>query len=109
MMILNFAFEPFSRFSKSLSWSAPRNVRLGSRIVSRQACDTGFDSDGVIAENTLRTRCGAVGARSGAFVSGLLHTPFVTALAERNERSSRKKTSAFLPQRKLRKRPVLAL
>src|SRR5215213_10050801 len=100
MTTLNFAFDAFTALVKRVYWSCPSSVWFGLLIASRHDCDTGWASDGVTIANTFRTRCGAVGARSGAFVSGLMHES--SAFAVRNERSSRKKTSAFLPHLKLR-------
>src|SRR4051812_47333831 len=100
MTILNRAVDFLTALVKRLYWAAPRNVVFGLRIAARHAGDTGFDSDGVRAANTFRTRCGAVGARSGAFVSGLSQTWLALDFGDRNERSSRKKTSAFLPHLK---------
>src|SRR4051812_38243770 len=102
MMILNFAVDAFTAFVKRVYWAAPSIVVFGLWIASRHAGDTGCASDGVTIANVLRTRCGAVGARSGLPVSGLLHTPVALAFGDRNERSSRKNTSAFLPHRKVR-------
>src|SRR4051794_27230193 len=89
---------------KRLYWREPRKVRLGLRIAARQAGETGWLSPvaGRAAPNTVRVDCGAVGARSRRWVCGLLQTPPADALAERKERSSRKNSSRFLPQRKLR-------
>src|SRR4051795_11400672 len=100
MMILNLAVDAFTAFVKRVYWAEPSIVVFGLWIASRHACGTGRASDGVTIANVLRTRCGAVGARSGAFVSGLMQAS--SALGDRNERSSRKKTSAFLPHLKLR-------
>src|SRR3954462_10532004 len=102
MMILNLAVDAFTAFVKRVYWAAPSIVEFGLWIASRHACEPGRDSDGVTIAKVSRTRCGAVGARSGAFVSGLLHTPPASAFDDRNERSSRKKTSAFAPHLKLR-------
>src|SRR4051794_9893152 len=102
MMILNFAVDFFTALVKRLYCADPSIDVLVLRIAARQAGDTGFDSDGVRAANTLRTRCGAVGARSGSFVSGLSHTWLALAFDDLKERSSRKNTSAFLPHLKLR-------
>src|SRR3954469_154028 len=97
MMILNVASDFFSALVKRAYWLAPSIDRSALRIVSRHCGDTGFASDGISSANVLRLLCGAVGARSGWPVSGLLQTPLALALGDRNERSSRKKTSAFLP------------
>ena len=81
----------------------PSMVRFGLLIASLQAWDTGCVSDGISARRALRVLAGAVGARSGwPGVSGLSQTPFAEALALRNDRSSRKKSSRFLPQRTVR-------
>ena len=76
---------------KAAYCAAPSIVRAGSFSAARQAGGTGFRSPGARSANASRTACGAVGARSPP------HTPF--ALALRNERSSRKKSSRCLPQR----------
>src|SRR4051812_6321220 len=102
MTILNLAVDFFTASVKRLYCADPRNVLFGSRIASRQACDTGFENEGTSNAKKLRMRCGAVGARSGAFVSGLLQTVVALTFWSRKDRSSRKNTSAFLPQRKLR-------
>src|SRR4051794_17006309 len=104
MTTLKRAVDLLTAALKRASWRLPRKVRFGLRIVARQAGETGWLSpvDGNTAPNTLRVPCGAVGARSGLCVWGLSQTWFASALAERKERSSRKKTSRFLPQRKLR-------
>ena len=65
-------------------------------------CETGFASEGMNGANAFRVDCGAVGARSGSSVPGMSHAPPKSAFAERNERWSRKKSSRFLPQRKVR-------
>src|SRR3954452_21574000 len=102
MMILNFAFDAFTAFVKRVNCAEPSIVVFGLWIASRHCCETGRASGGVTIANVSPTRCGAVGARSGAFVSGLLHTPPALALGDRNERSSRKNSSAFEPHLKLR-------
>src|SRR2546423_10886854 len=100
MTTFHFAVEDLTAFRKVLSCSWPSIVRWGLLMASRHACDTGCDSDGVIAAKLLRVLCGAVGARSAdPGVDGLSQTPFADALALRNERSSRKNSSRFLPQR----------
>ena len=104
MTTFQVAFEALIAVHEALRAGAlPSIVRFGSLIASRQACgDRVARATGSSAANALRVRCGAVGARSGAPVAGLSQTPFAEALALRNERSSRKKISRFLPQRKLR-------
>src|SRR5512132_1165810 len=102
MTTFHFAFDDLTAFKKSLYCLVPSIVRFGLLIVLRQACETGCESDGTSAANALRTFCGAVGARSGWLVDGLLQTPFADAFALRNERSSRKKIWRFLPQRSVR-------
>src|SRR3989304_1006362 len=76
---------------------APSIVRAGSFRAARHAGGTGFFRAGARLENASRTACGAVGARSP------LHT--LAAFPLRNERSSRKNSSRFLPQRTVRYRP----
>src|SRR3954471_1367175 len=100
MTILNLAVDAFTAFVKRVYCAAPSIVEVGLLIASRHDCGTGRASDGVMIANLSLRRWGAVGARSGAFVSGLMHAS--SALGERNERSSRKNTSAFLPHLKLR-------
>src|SRR4051812_31921244 len=106
MTILNVAFDRRTARTKALNWRAPSIVRCGERIASRHACATGCASDGMTSAKSARWDGGAVGARSGWPVAGLLQTPAALALADRNERSSRKKSSAARPQRKRRYRPV---
>src|SRR5215210_3245572 len=105
MITFHFAVDACTSLRKLLSCAWPSIVRLGSLIVSRHCCDTGLASDGISSAKTLRVDWGAVGARSGAPVLGLLHVPPADALALRNERSSRKNISRFWPQRKLRYSP----
>src|SRR3954470_22895011 len=100
MMILNFAVDFFTAFVKRVYCAAPSIDWLGLLIASRHDCDTGLASDGVTIANLSLKRCGAVGARSGAFVSGLMQAS--STFVVRKERSSRKNTSAFLPHLKLR-------
>ena len=102
MTTFHFAFEVSTARRKRLRCALPRKVRLGLLSLSLQACETGWESEGMTAANTLRVLCGAVGARSGWPVSGLSQMPPADALALRKERSSRKNISRFLPQRKLR-------
>src|SRR5215211_546332 len=103
MTTLNVAVELWMSRLNAASWRLPRNVRFGSLIRSLHACGAGWASDGTSSENVLRVDCGAVGARSGEpGVLGLSQVPPCDALASRNERSSRKNTSRFLPQRNLR-------
>jgi hypothetical protein len=78
----------------SMNWRAPSMVRKGSSIAARQPAGTGFRSGGARLPNAFRTACGAVGARSPPQA--------VVTLALLNERSSRKKSSRFRPQRTLR-------
>src|SRR4051794_39966259 len=106
MTTLNREVECETARSNAASWRLPRKVRSGLLILSLHALETGWDSDGVTSENSVRVDCGAVGARSGLCVCGLSHTCPSSALALRNERSSRKKTWRFLPQRKERYRPL---
>src|SRR3954453_1222043 len=103
MTTLKRAFELLISRTKRSNCFFPSIVRLGSLIVSRHAWETGWLSpvDGNTAPNTLRVDCGRVGARSGRPVLGLLQTPSFDALAERNERSSRKKVSRLPPQRRV--------
>src|SRR5262249_15618140 len=103
MTTFHLAVDDFTALRKVFSWFWPSIVRFGLLIASRHACETGLASEGTSAEKTLRTLCGAVGARSGSpGVDGLSQTPLAEALALRNERSSRKKSSRFLPQRSVR-------
>src|SRR3954451_7855984 len=102
MTTFHVAFEASTALVKAASCFCPSIVRFGLLIVSRHDCETGWDSDGTRAANTFRTLCGAVGARSGWPVSGLSHAWFAEALALRKERSSRKNSSRFLPQRSVR-------
>src|SRR5215210_2390558 len=102
MITLKRAVELLTARRKRFFWRAPRNVLAELRMLSRHACETGCASDGSTSANTARVDWGAVGATSGRPVLGLLQTPPASALALRNERSSRKNTSRFLPQRKLR-------
>src|SRR6185295_13696565 len=102
MTTFQFAVEPLTASRNRVSCAPPRNVWFRLLIASLQVCETGLERDGTIAEKKLRVLCGAVGARSGWPVSGLSHLWFADAFALRNERSSRKKISRFLPQRKLR-------
>src|SRR2546430_15976906 len=101
MITLNAAFELLTAVSNLPSWREPSIVRFESLMAFRQAGDTGAASDGAIGVKALRTSCGAVGAKSGLLVIGLLHVLIVglPAFALRNERSSRKNSSRFLPQR----------
>src|SRR5215213_9685594 len=109
MITLNVADERWTSRLNAASWVLPRNVRFGSLIRSLHACGAGWASDGTSAENTLRVYCGAVGARSGEpDPAGLSQVPPADAFASRNERSSRKNTSRFLPQRNFRYRPLRA-
>src|SRR5215212_2816567 len=105
MITLKRAVERETAFSNAASCRLPRKVRFGSLIAAVHAGETGCDSDGVTAENSVRVDCGAVGARSGRPVCGLSHTWLASAFALRNERWSRKNASRFLPQRKDRYRP----
>ena len=93
-MTFQVAFDALIAFVNAAYWRAPSIVRDGSLIAARQAGGTGFLRPGASAANASRTACGAVGARSP------LQT--VVAFALRNERSSRKKSSRFLPQRNVR-------
>src|SRR3954452_16666824 len=100
MMILNFAVDAFTAFVKRVYWAEPSIVAFGLWIASRHACATGCFSDVTKTPKKSRRRCGRVGARSGACVSGLSHTPPALAFADRNDRSSRKNNSAFEPHLK---------
>src|SRR5437588_367205 len=77
-------------------------VPTGPVVTSRMPLFVGPPCEGAKKANALRTLWGAVGAKSGALVDGLLQVPMVglPAFALRNERSSRKNSSRFLPQRK---------
>src|SRR5205085_853634 len=101
MITLKVAVERLIAVWNILSWREPSIVRLGSLIVSRHGCATGAVNDGATAANSARTDPGAVGARSGLPVCGLSQVWIVglPALALRNERSSSRKISRFLPQR----------
>src|SRR3954471_4360480 len=99
MTTLNLAFDAFTCLMNLLRWAMPRKVRFGSLILFLHFCDTGWLNDETRAENRVRVFCGAVGARSGWWVSGLSQVWLADALALRNERSSSRKTSRFLPQR----------
>src|SRR3954447_22789334 len=102
MTTFHFAVE-FSTFARNrLTCAPPRKLRLRLLILSLQACETGSAGDGTTAENVLRVLCGAVGAKSGWPVSGLSQTWLADALPLRNERSSRKNTWRFFPQRTVR-------
>src|SRR4029079_10036293 len=88
------AVDALIAFVNAAYWREPSIVRVGSASASRQGCGTAVASDGTSAAKAFRTACGAVGARSFLQIA--------RTFAERNERSSRKKSSRFLPQRKLR-------
>src|SRR4051794_37699539 len=105
MTTLKRAVERETALLNAASCRFPRKVRFGSLIAAVHAGETGCDSDGVTVENSVRVDCGAVGAISGLPVCGLSHTWLASAFALRNERSSRKKTSRFLPQRNERYKP----
>src|SRR5438477_5659651 len=104
MTTFHFAVEALTWSMKRLSCGLPRKVRFGSLILFLQAWETGVlrPVAGSTAPKAFRTFCGAVGARSGWPVLGLSQTWFAEALALLKERSSRKNTWRFLPQRKLR-------
>src|SRR3954451_13933996 len=104
MITLKVAFEALIAARKCLRWAEPSIVRLDDRIGLRHAFDTGPRSDGTTKPTCARCAVGGVGARSGSFVCGLSQVWMFgePAFLERNERSSRKKTSRFLPQRKER-------
>src|SRR3954453_14026408 len=106
MTTLNRDVDREKAFSNAASCRFPRNVRFGSLMREVHAGGTGWASDGVTPAKSVRVVCGAVGARSGSPVCGLSHTWPSSALALRNERSSRKNTWRFLPQRNERYRPV---
>ena len=76
------------------SCAAPSSVRRGEAIASRHDCGTGFARAGESVANAWRTATGAVGAMSDPQAA--------VAFALRKLRPSRKKSSTFLPQRKLR-------
>src|SRR5918999_5835582 len=99
MMIFQVAVERATARVTRLNWPAPSMLRSGLLIAARQAGGTGWASEGEMRANVLRIRCGAVGAKSGRPVCGLLHTPVELAFASRNERWSRKNSSTFRPQR----------
>src|SRR5215213_2316568 len=106
-MTLNVPVERLTSRLHAASWRWPRNVRFCALIRSMQPGGGGLRNDGTRTPNRLRVDCGAVGARSGdPDPTGLSHVPLCDALASRNERSSRKNTSRFLPQRNLRYRPL---
>jgi hypothetical protein len=102
MTIFQRAVERLTSFVKRLSCAAPRKVLAGLRSASLHACETGCASGGYTSANLLRMFCGAVGAKSGLPVCGLSQTLVADTLAERNERSSRKNSSALAPQRTFR-------
>src|SRR5215210_1786827 len=102
MMIFQRALEAVIALVKRAYWELPRKLRLGSRRRARQAGDTGWASEGSMAAKTLRMRWGTAGAKSALPVCGLSQVPPELAFGSRKERSSRKKSSAFRPQRKLR-------
>src|SRR6476661_1873 len=93
------AFERAIALVKRAYCAAPSIVRLGSSSAAKQLAGGGFASDGSIRAKRSRVCWGSVGTRSGAPVSGLSQAWFALAFAERNERSSRKKTSRLWPQR----------
>src|SRR4051794_129034 len=104
MTTFHFALELVTSDMNRSYWRLPSIVRFGSLITARQAGSTVLvrPVDGSTAPNVFLTPCGAVGARSGAFVVGLSQAPLAEAFASRKERRSRKKTSRFLPQRNVR-------
>src|SRR4051794_11073207 len=99
MTTFHLASDAFTSLTKRSNCALPSSVRLGSLILSLHFCDTGAENDGTSTENTWRVDCGAVGARSGSCVCGLSQVPPADALALRNERSSSRNRSRFLPQR----------
>src|SRR6476619_3781223 len=102
MTTFHLAFELSTARRKRWSCALPRKVRWGLLILFLQAWETGWAREGMTAANRARVADGAVGARSGSPVAGLSQTPLSEAFALRNERSSRKKSSRFLPHRKVR-------
>jgi hypothetical protein len=93
------AFDRLIAFVKRAYCAAPSIVRLGSFSAARHAADVGCLSDDSMIPKKSRSRWGSAGTRSGWCVSGLSQTWLALALAERNERSSRKNTSRLRPQR----------
>src|SRR4051794_25938101 len=92
------AFEDSTSWRKRLYCAWPSMVRCELLILSLHFCATGAESDGIRDEKIFRLLSGAVGARSGSpGVCGLSQTPLAEALALRNDRSSRKNSSRFLP------------
>ena len=102
MTTFHVAFERLTSLTNRLSCACRGRFGLGLLILSLQACETGWAREGTSAAKALRMFCGAVGARSGWPVSGLSQTWLADALPLRNERSSRKKSWRFLPQRTVR-------
>src|SRR4051812_8168285 len=100
MITFHFAVEAFTSARNFWYWAEPSIVLSGLLIRSRQACGGGAESAGANEEKVFRVDCGAVGAKSGA--PPLSQAPLSSASALRNERSSRKKTWRFLPQRNVR-------
>src|SRR2546421_1671373 len=98
-MTLKVAFDLSMSPMKRWNCAFPSMVRLGSLILSLQACETGCENDGMTSAKVLRLDCGRVGARSGLWVCGLSQVCLAEAFALRNERSSRRKSCRFLPQR----------
>src|SRR3954453_2125082 len=98
MITLNVAVDCFTAAVNLANCPVPRNVRLGSLIVWTQPGLGGSARGGYTAANVLRADCGAVGPRSGLPLRSS-HWWLALAFAERNERSSRKNTSRFLPHR----------
>src|SRR5919202_6444073 len=87
----------------------PKNVRVASSRAARHCGRTGWRSEGTASASRLRLGVGTVGARSGSPVCALSQVWLADALALRNDRSSRKKASRFLPQRKDRYSPLLPM
>src|SRR4051794_14116034 len=102
MTTFHFAFEIFTAWRNRLYCDCPSMVLLGLLIASLHCWETGELNEGMRRANRLRVLCGAVGARSGLPVWGLSQTWLAEALALRKERSSRKKSWRFLPQRNVR-------
>src|SRR5436190_8303105 len=102
MTTFHFAFDALTSCRNRFSCALPRKVLFGLLIASLHCWETGWLSEGMRKANRARVAGGAVGARSGWPVWGLSQTPFADAFALRNERSSRKNTCRFLPQRKVR-------
>ena len=101
MTTFHFAFDDLTAFRKSLYCLVPSIVRV--RVVDR--VEAGL-RDGLRERRDERReplrRLRRGGREVGLAGAGLSQAPFADALALRNERSSRKKSSRFLPQRSVR-------